>query len=82
VSAAVGGPDAGPDAGPPTGPPTGPLARVWRGLVWYLRAASGEDRWDAHVQACAAHGHPPGTRRAFERRRADAAAASPVQRCC
>lgn len=56
------------------------LLRGWRGLAWYLRAFTGEDRWDAHVRSCAEHGHPTGTRREFERRRADAAA--PVSRCC
>lgn len=61
---------------------TAALGRGWRGVLWYLRASTGEDRWDAHVRACAAHGHPPGTRREFERRRAEVAAANPVQRCC
>lgn len=61
---------------------TAAAVRAWRGVLWYLRAFSGEDRWEAHLARCAAHGHPPGTRREFERRRADAAAASPVQRCC
>ena len=58
------------------------LARAWRGVVWYLREVSGEGRWDAYLRECADHGHAPMTRREFERRRADAAAASPVQRCC
>ena len=60
--------------------PTSALARGWRGLLWYLRAFTGEDRWEAHVRECASHGHPPGTRRDFERRRADAA--PPPTRCC
>ncbi len=60
----------------------GALVRRWRGLVRFLQAFTGEDRWAAHVRACASHGHPPGSRRDFERRRADAAAATPVQRCC
>ena len=55
---------------------------AWRGVVWYLREVSGEGRWDAYLRECAEHGHPPVSRREFERRRADAAAASPVQRCC
>ena len=60
----------------------GALARAWRGVVWYLRAITGEDRWDAHVRECAAHGHAPGTRRDFERRRQDMAEGSAVDRCC
>lgn len=56
------------------------VVRGWRGVRWYLRAVTGEDRWDAHLRECAAHGHPPGTRRDFEQQRADAA---PLQsRCC
>ncbi len=58
------------------------LVRAWRGLRWYLREVSGEGRWDAYLRECAAHGHAPVSRREFERWRADAAAASPVQRCC
>ncbi len=60
----------------------GLLARGWRGLVWYLRAVTGEDRWDAHVRECAAHGHPAGTRREFERQRQDRAEGAAVDRCC
>lgn len=66
-----------------TAPSTsGPLARAWHGVVWYLRAVSGEDRWDSYVRECEHHGHQPVTRREFERARADAAATRPVNRCC
>ena len=60
----------------------GMLASAWRGVVWYLRAVTGEDRWDAHVRECQAHGHPTGTRREFERRRQDLAEGAAVDRCC
>lgn len=60
----------------------GLLARAWRGTVWYLRAVTGEDRWDAHVRDCEAHGLPTGTRREFERRRQDRAEGCAVDRCC
>ena len=60
----------------------GQLRRAWQGLVWYAKALSGEDRWEAHVRECAAHGHRPGTRREFERRRAETLASRPVNRCC
>ncbi|WP_380168798.1 YbdD/YjiX family protein [Jannaschia sp. R86511] len=62
--------------------PVAGLARAWRGLVWYLRTASGETRWDAHVARCTRAGLDPGTRRAFERRRQDVAEATPQARCC
>ncbi len=58
------------------------LARAWRGVVWYLRSASGEDRWDVHVEHCRSAGTDPGTRRAFERRRQDLAETTPQARCC
>lgn len=58
------------------------LTRLWRGVRWYLRAATGEDRWDAHVDHCRRTGTDPGTRRAFERRRQDVAEATPQTRCC
>ena len=60
----------------------GLLLRTWRGAVWYLRAVTGEDRWDAHVRDCQAHGHPTGTRREFERGRQDLAERSAPDRCC
>ena len=61
---------------------TATLSRAWAGVVWYLRELSGEGRWDAYLAECAAHGHAPVSRREFERRRADAAEASPAARCC
>jgi uncharacterized short protein YbdD (DUF466 family) len=58
------------------------VVRAGRGVRWYLREWSGESRWDAYLQECAEHGHPPVSRREFERRRADALERSPVSRCC
>ncbi|WP_380173029.1 CstA-like transporter-associated (seleno)protein [Kineococcus sp. DHX-1] len=58
------------------------LPRVRAGLRWARRQVDGEDRWEAHLLRCAAHGHPPGSRAEFERRRADAKAAVPGGRCC
>lgn len=68
----------------PTVPPVpgAALVRAWRGLVWYLRAVTGEDRWDAHVRACRQAGRPTGTRRDFERARQDRADGAAVDRCC
>ena len=56
--------------------------RAWHGVRWYLREWSGEARWDDYLRECAEHGHPPVSRREFERRRADAAERNPVSRCC
>nr|WP_281373141.1 CstA-like transporter-associated (seleno)protein [Kineococcus aurantiacus] len=51
-------------------------------LRWARRQIDGQDRWEAYLERCAAHGHPPLDRAAFERRRADAKAAAPGARCC
>ncbi len=56
--------------------------RVWHGVRWYLREWSGEARWDRYLERCAEHGHPPMSRREYERRRADAFEQAPLARCC
>ena len=58
------------------------VVRAGRGVRWYLREWSGEARWDDHLRESAAHGHPPLSRREFERRRSDARERTPVSRCC
>lgn len=58
------------------------LRRAVGGLRWYVRELSGEAKWDEYVEHCRRHGHPPMTRREFERRRADQAEAAPQARCC
>ncbi|MGY1857167.1 YbdD/YjiX family protein [Modestobacter sp. SYSU DS0290] len=60
----------------------GALLRAGRGVRWYLRAWSGEARWDEYLAECAAHGHPPVSRREFERRRATALERTAGGRCC
>jgi len=55
---------------------------AWRGVVWYLRALTGETRWDDYLRHCAEHGHEPVSRREVERQRADAVARTPTARCC
>ena len=58
------------------------IRRAWAGVRWYLRALTGEDRYDRHLAACAAEGREPMSRRAFERHRTDVAAAHAHERCC
>ena len=58
------------------------LARVGRGVRWYLRQASGEAKWDEYVEHCRRHQHDPMTRRQFERLRADEKEGSVTSRCC
>ena len=62
--------------------PEGALARVARGVRWYLRELTGEARYDQHVERCHAQGREPMSRRAFERHRADARERTTHQRCC
>jgi uncharacterized short protein YbdD (DUF466 family) len=61
---------------------TARLAAAWRGVRWYLREWSGEARWDDYLARCTEHGHPPMSRREFERRRDDARERAGVARCC
>jgi hypothetical protein len=58
------------------------LVRAGRGVRWYLREWSGEARWDDYLRECTEHGHPPVSRREFERRRAAALESTPISRCC
>lgn len=58
------------------------LVRAWRGLRWYVRESTGEARWDAYVDRCAASGEEPMTRRAWERHRAEHDERHAPTRCC
>ena len=58
------------------------VARAVRGVHWSLKELAGEGAWDRYLQHCAEHGHPPVSRREFERRRADEREANPVTSCC
>ena len=60
------------------------VARMWRGVHWYLRELTGETQYDRYLQRHAQEhaGAAPLSRREFERRRIDAADAKPGSRCC
>ncbi len=58
------------------------LTRAQRGVVWYLKQATGESKWDEYVDRCAREGTTPMTRREFERHRADHKERNPQSRCC
>ena len=58
------------------------LTRAQRGLVWYLKQATGEAKWDEYVDRCAGSGEAPMPRREFERHRADHKERNPQSRCC
>ena len=58
------------------------LVRAQRGVVWYLKQATGEAKWDEYVDRCAREGVQPMSRRDFERHRADHKEHNPQSRCC
>ncbi|HEU4514247.1 MAG TPA: YbdD/YjiX family protein [Nocardioidaceae bacterium] len=58
------------------------LFRARRGVMWYLKQATGEAKWDEYVERCAREGTEPMSRREFERHRADHKEANPQSRCC
>lgn len=58
------------------------LVRAQRGVVWYLKQATGEAKWDEYVDRCAREGVEPMSRREFERHRADHKEHNPQSRCC
>jgi uncharacterized short protein YbdD (DUF466 family) len=61
---------------------TAGVGRLWRGIRWYLKEATGEARWDEYVDRCARDGREPMSRREFERHRADQREHAPQSRCC
>ncbi|GAB2750862.1 YbdD/YjiX family protein [Nocardioides pakistanensis] len=58
------------------------LFRVQRGVMWYLKQATGEAKWEEYLQQCAHEGREPMSRKEFERHRADHREANPQSRCC
>ena len=56
--------------------------RIGRGVRWYLRALTGEAKWDDYLERCRAEDVIPMSRRNFERHRAEHQDKSPMARCC
>jgi len=54
------------------------LSTAWR----LFREATGEAKWDDYLAHCAASGHPPVSRREFERARMDLKESNQTARCC
>ena len=61
---------------------SGVLTRAVSGLRWYLRAVSGESRWDDYLERCRRESIEPMTRRAFERHRDEHREQAAAGRCC
>lgn len=58
------------------------FTRAHEGLVWYLKEATGEAKWDEYLEACRSEGSKPMSRREFERHRAEHKERNPQSRCC
>ena len=56
--------------------------RACRGVLWYLKQATGEAKWDEYLSQCASDQVEPMSRRQFERHRAEHADRNPQARCC
>jgi uncharacterized short protein YbdD (DUF466 family) len=56
--------------------------KAGRGIRWYLRAVTGEAKWDEYLERCRSDGVEPMSRRDFERHRADHKEKSTQPRCC
>lgn len=61
---------------------TATLATAYRSVRWYLKAFTGEAKWDEYLASCARDGTEPMARRQFERERADHREHHPQSRCC
>ena len=58
------------------------VLNAYRGVRWYVRASTGEDKWDEYLDLCQKNGQTPMSRRAFERHRADHKESCTQSRCC
>jgi uncharacterized short protein YbdD (DUF466 family) len=58
------------------------LLKVSRGIHWYLKQATGEAKWDEHLERSRTEGVQPMTRRAFERHRSEHRENNQQSRCC
>jgi hypothetical protein len=58
------------------------VTKVGRGILWYIREATGEAKWHEYIDDCRRQGFVPMSRREFERHRADHQEHNPQTRCC
>jgi hypothetical protein len=56
--------------------------RAGRGIRWYIRALSGEAKWDEYLGRARAEGVEPMSRKDFERHRSEHSEKHPQARCC
>ncbi len=58
------------------------VGRAGRGVLWYLKQATGEAKWDEYLERCRGEDVQAMSRRDFERHRADHKEGSPQSCCC
>ena len=58
------------------------LVKAGLGIRWYLKAATGEAKWDEYLDRCRNEDAEPMSRRDFERHRAEHQENNPQPRCC
>ena len=56
--------------------------KAGRGIRWYLKQATGEDKWDEYLDRCRSENVEPMSRRDFERHRSEHKENNPQSRCC
>jgi hypothetical protein len=61
---------------------TSAVLKAWRGILWYLKQATGEAKWDEYLDRCRSQQVQPMSRRHFERHRAEQMGNRPQARCC
>ncbi|MEP7035110.1 MAG: YbdD/YjiX family protein [Actinomycetota bacterium] len=56
--------------------------RVGRGILWYLKASTGESKWGEYLERCRYEDVKPMSRKDFERHRTEHKENNPQARCC
>lgn len=56
--------------------------KAGRGILWYLKASTGEAKWDEYLARCRVDGVEPASRRDFERHRLEHNEEHQQPRCC
>ena len=58
------------------------IVRAGGGILWYLKQATGETKWDEYLDHCRNEQVEPVSRRDFEWHRAEHKENNPQSRCC
>ena len=58
------------------------VLKAGRGILWYVKQATGEAKWEEYLDRCRREGLEPMSRRDYERHRAEHKESNPQSRCC